>query len=196
MTALITIFGFVFAFFAILQAVLSPTKIYGIYEVAFAKPFGSFVNRHNFAAYIEMTIAVPLGLLFAGAVQKDKRLLYVTAIGLMGVALILSGSRGGLVALLAEIVFLVILTNKTKGASKFVIKDRAGRFAGRDDRRRRDFDRRRIFADAICRNRRFERYYDQSHAYLERHDSRSLKIICRSARASALLPPLIRLTIR
>src|SRR5215203_2371798 len=75
MTSLITIFGFAFAFFAILQAVLSPTKIYGIYEVEYAKPFGSFVNRHNFAAYIEMAIAIPLGLLFAGAVQRDKRLI-------------------------------------------------------------------------------------------------------------------------
>jgi len=122
MTTLITIFGFAFAFYAILQSVLSPTKIYGIYEVEYAKPFGSFVNRHNFAAYIEMAVAVPLGLLFVGAVQRDKRLIYLTAIGLMGVALLLSGSRGGLVALLAEVVFILILTNKAQGASKLFIK--------------------------------------------------------------------------
>ncbi len=80
----------------------------------YANPFGSFVNRHNFAAYMEMTIAVPLGLMFVGAIGKDRRLLYVTAIGLMGIALILSGSRGGLISLLAGIFFLIILTNKTK----------------------------------------------------------------------------------
>lgn len=118
----ITVFGFVFAFFAILQAVLSPHKIYGIYEVPFAVPFGSFVNRHNFAAYMEMTIAVPLGLMFVGAVQKVKRLLYITAIGLMGIALILSGSRGGLISLLAEIFFLVILTTKTRNTGQFALK--------------------------------------------------------------------------
>lgn len=119
---LITIFGFVFAFFAILQAVLSPNKIYGIYEVNYATPFGSFVNRHNFAAYMEMTIAVPLGLMFAGAVQKDRRLLIITAIALMGIALLLSGSRGGLVALLAEIFFLILLTTKTKGYGQLALK--------------------------------------------------------------------------
>ncbi len=119
---LITIFGFVFSFFAILQAVLSPEKIYGIYDAALKKPFGSFVNRHNFAAYIEMTIAVPLGLMFAGAVQKDRRLLLITAIGLMGVALVLSGSRGGLVALLAEVFFLIILTTRTKSSGQFALK--------------------------------------------------------------------------
>ncbi|MGI8640152.1 MAG: O-antigen ligase family protein [Pyrinomonadaceae bacterium] len=122
MVSVITIFGFVYAFFAILQAVLSPNKIYGIYEVPFAVPFGSFVNRHNFAAYMEMTIALPLGLVFVGAVPKDRRLLYITAIGLMGIALLLSGSRGGLISLLAEIFFLIILTTKTKNSGQLFIK--------------------------------------------------------------------------
>jgi O-antigen ligase len=122
MTLLITIFGFGFAFFAILQAVLSPTKIYGIYEVEYAKPFGSFVNRHNFAAYIEMVIAIPLGLLFTGAIPRDKRLIYLTAIGLMGIALVLSGSRGGLVSLLAMVVFILILTNKSRDSGKAGLK--------------------------------------------------------------------------
>jgi len=120
--SVITIFGFVFAFFAILQAVLSPNKIYGIYEVPYANPFGSFVNRHNFAAYMEMTLCLPLGLMFVGAVGKDRRLLYVTAIALMGIALLLSGSRGGLVSLLAAVFFLVILTTKTKNYSQFALK--------------------------------------------------------------------------
>ncbi|MBA3634495.1 MAG: O-antigen ligase family protein [Acidobacteria bacterium] len=118
----ITIFGFVYAFFAILQAVLSPNKIYGIYEAAYAAPFGSFVNRHNFAAYMEMTICLPLGLIFVGAVDKDRRLLYLTAIGLMGIALLLSGSRGGLVSLLAGVFFLVILTTKTKSSGQMFLK--------------------------------------------------------------------------
>ncbi|MGI9055568.1 MAG: O-antigen ligase family protein [Pyrinomonadaceae bacterium] len=119
---LIIIFGFLYAFYAILQAVLSPDKIYGLYDVSLKASFGSFVNRHNFAAYIEMAIAVPLGMMFVGAVEKDRRLLFITAIGLMGVALILSGSRGGLVALVAEVCFLVILTTKTKNYNQFVLK--------------------------------------------------------------------------
>ncbi|MGC2237253.1 MAG: O-antigen ligase family protein [Pyrinomonadaceae bacterium] len=119
---LITIFGFIFAFFAILQNVLSPGKIFGIYEPEFAEPYGTFVNRHNFAAYMEMTIAVPLGLLFAGAIPKDKRLLFITAVGLMGVALLLSGSRGGFVSLLAAIFFLIILTTETKSYGRLGLK--------------------------------------------------------------------------
>lgn len=118
----ITVFGFLFAFFAILQSFLSPTKIYGIYETSFGAPFGSFVNRHNFAAIMEMTIAIPLGLLFVGAIEKDKRLLFVTAIGLMGIALLLSGSRGGLVALLAEVFLMVIITTQNRSKGQIALK--------------------------------------------------------------------------
>ncbi|HSU24999.1 MAG TPA: O-antigen ligase family protein, partial [Pyrinomonadaceae bacterium] len=118
----IIIFGFCYAFFAILQSVLSPDKIYGIYETRFAVPFGSFVSRHNFAAFMEMTLAIPLGLVFVGAIRPDKRLLYFTAIGLMGVALLLSGSRGGFVALVAEIILVILLTTGQEGRRKTVLK--------------------------------------------------------------------------
>jgi O-antigen ligase len=40
----------------------------------------------------------------------------------MGVALISSGSRGGLISLLAQIFFLVILTTETKSYGQFVLK--------------------------------------------------------------------------
>lgn len=118
----ITVFGFIYAFYAILQSVLSPDKIYGIYESRYALPFGSFVNRNNFAAYMEMTMSLPLGLLFTGAVSKDKRLLYITAIGLMGVALVLSSSRGGLIAFLSQIILLVLLTTAAKKGGNILLK--------------------------------------------------------------------------
>ncbi len=122
MITFIVVFGFIYAFFAILQSVLSPTRIYGIYQSRFGIPFGSFVNRHDFAAFIEMAISIPLGLLFVGAVRRDKRLLYMIAVTLMGSALLLSLSRGGLVSLIAEILLLVILTTGSKGGKKIVLK--------------------------------------------------------------------------
>jgi O-antigen ligase len=118
----IIVFGFLYAFYAVLQSVLSPSKIYGIYLPRSATPFGSFVNRHDFAALIEMAVSVPLGLLFVGAVKSDKRLLYIVAVTLMISALLLSGSRGGLVALLAEIILLIILTTSAQGGKRFVLR--------------------------------------------------------------------------
>jgi O-antigen ligase len=122
LAAVITVFGFVYAFYAILQSVLSPNRIYGIYEASYATPFGSFVNRHHFAALIEMTMAIPLGLLFTGAVARDKKLLYIVAVVLMGAALLLSGSRGGLVAALCEIILLIILTTGRKSGKQLILK--------------------------------------------------------------------------
>jgi O-antigen ligase len=118
----ITIFGCIFAFFAILQGVLSPTKIYGIYERQFATPYGSFVNRHNFAAYMEMTIALPLAMVMTGTVKRDLRLLVLTGILLMAVALLLSGSRGGLIALVAEVIVLLLMTTRFGSRQSFVLK--------------------------------------------------------------------------
>lgn len=106
----ISVFGFIYAFFSVLQSVLSPEKIYGIYGRPGASMFGSFVNRNHFAAWMEMAIALPLGLLFSGAVPKDKRLLYGTAVALMGASIIASGSRGGLVAFLAQVIALSLMT--------------------------------------------------------------------------------------
>jgi len=122
LATVITVFGFVYGFYAILQMVLSPDKIYGIYKPQSAVPFGSFVNRHDFAAVMEMSISVPLGMMFAGAVRSDKKLLYVVAIVLMGSSLLLSGSRGGLIALIAEIILLVILTTRAKGRNDLILK--------------------------------------------------------------------------
>ena len=110
----ITVFGFAYAFFAILQSILSPAKIYGLLERPHAQPFGSFVSRNNFAAWMELAIAVPMGLLFSGTVERDKRLLYGTAVVLMAVSIIVSRSRGGLVVLLLQIGLLFLLTYSFK----------------------------------------------------------------------------------
>lgn len=118
----VAIFGFGYSFFAILQSVLSPQKIYGIYDAGLGSSFGSFVNRNSFAAFAEMTLALPLGLVFAGGVSKDKRLLFFTTIALMGVALLLSGSRGGLVAFVSEVIVLLILTRQEAARKSFVLR--------------------------------------------------------------------------
>ena len=106
----VSVFGFAYAFFAVLQSVLSPDKIYGIYGRPGANVFGSFVNRNHFAAWMEMAIALPLGLLFSGVVPKDKRLLFGTAGALMGASIVASGSRGGSVAFVVEVLVLSLLT--------------------------------------------------------------------------------------
>ena len=106
----ITIFGFLLAIFGLTQQFTSPSKIYWIREPAQAQPFGPFINRHHFAGYMELALALPLGLLFSGSLEKEKTFIYLFAAGMMAITLIFTNSRGGMVALTAEILFLVAIT--------------------------------------------------------------------------------------
>lgn len=94
------IFGGTMAFFGILQWLANPQGIYGWRPTPQAIPFASFVNQHHFAALMEMTVGVTLGLLLGKATKKDKRVLLIIAAVLMMVAVVLTGSRGGLLGLL------------------------------------------------------------------------------------------------
>jgi O-antigen ligase len=106
----ITAFGFFLAIFGLTQSFTSPTKIYWIRELSQSTAFGPFINRHHFAGYMELTLAIPLGLLFSGSLDKDKRFIYLFAALLMAVALIMTASRGGIISLVAEVFFLALIT--------------------------------------------------------------------------------------
>lgn len=114
----IAIFGFMLALLGLIQSFTSPHKIYWLKELPQSLPFGPFYNRHHFAAYMEMAMALPLGLLFSGAVESDKRALYIFAASMMGIALIMTGSRGGIISLVAEVGFLVAFMGVKRGQSK------------------------------------------------------------------------------
>ena len=122
----ITIFGFFLAVFGLTQSFASPTKVYGVRELAQSTAFGPFINRHHFAGYMELTLGLALGLIFAGSLEKEKRFIYLFAVLLMGVALIMTGSRGGIISLIAEILFLLAFTGFRRRRRR-EIEPKAGR---------------------------------------------------------------------
>jgi O-antigen ligase len=103
----ITVFGFFLAIFGLTQSFTSPDKVYWIREMPQSQAFGPFINRHHFAGYMELALALPLGLVFSGSIEREKKFIYLFAAGLMAVALIMTNSRGGLISLFAELLFLV-----------------------------------------------------------------------------------------
>jgi O-antigen ligase len=103
----IIVFGFFLAIFGLTQSFTSPDKVYWMREIPQAQAFGPFINRHHFAAYMEMALALPLGLVFSGSIEREKKFIFLFAACLMGVALVMTNSRGGIISLLAEILFLV-----------------------------------------------------------------------------------------
>ena len=109
----ITIFGFLLAIFGLTQS-FTTSKVFWVRELAQSTAFGPFINRHHFAGYMELTMALPLGMLFSGSLEKDKRFAYIFAAVLMGVALVMTNSRGGVISLVAEILFLLVVSGFRK----------------------------------------------------------------------------------
>ncbi|MDQ3322632.1 MAG: O-antigen ligase family protein, partial [Acidobacteriota bacterium] len=103
----VIIFGALMAFFGILQRLANVDGIYGARKTSEAVTFASYVNQNHFAALMEMTIGLTLALLFGNATNKDKRIFLIAAAAVMGIAIVFTGSRGGLVSLLAVLGFIV-----------------------------------------------------------------------------------------
>lgn len=102
------VFGALMAFYGILQSFAGTEEIFGVRPPGQANPFASFVNRHHFAAFMEMTGGLTLGLLFGGATKKDKRIFLILAVVIMGIALIFTSSRGGWLSFLAVLGFVIM----------------------------------------------------------------------------------------
>ena len=102
--------------------------------------FAQFINRNHFALLIEMSLGLSLGLII-GEVRRGRRVLVLALIllsALMWVALIYSNSRGGILASLCQLVFLVVLldpirlvTGDNEGTRWRQIRKRAGGLAVR-----------------------------------------------------------------
>lgn len=125
----IIIFAALMAFYGILQALAGAESIYGLRSTPNAFPFSAYVNRHHFAAFMEMTIGLTLGILFLQGIKKDRLLLLIIAVVLMGIAIVMTGSRGGFISLVAVLGFLVMLTviygdKKSPGEEKSSILSR------------------------------------------------------------------------
>jgi O-antigen ligase len=107
MAVVVIIFGSAAAFFGVLQHFGNPEAVYGIRPARQSNPFGTFFNQHHFAAFMEMTLGLTLGLLFSNATKVNKKIFLAAAAVIMGMALLLTGSRGGLLGFLAVLGFVM-----------------------------------------------------------------------------------------
>ena len=78
-------------------------------------PFGPYVNRNHFAGFVELTLPVGLAMLIFRGLRRDlyplASVLTIIPIG----ALILSGSRGGIVSFGFEVAVLWLLAKTRRG---------------------------------------------------------------------------------
>ena len=97
--------GFGIALFGILQKLSGTHEIYWTRQLRFSFTLmGPFVNRDHFGGFLEMCMGVTLGpLLFLRGKVPYRNLLGFAAI-VMGTAIMYSGSRGGMVGFIFELI--------------------------------------------------------------------------------------------
>ncbi|HWN98582.1 MAG TPA: hypothetical protein VNS63_04865, partial [Blastocatellia bacterium] len=125
----LVVYGLVLAVFSLIQYLtwdgrfywLRPTKQYAV--------FGPFVNRNHYAGYMAMLIPVPVGLILNRGVRKEAWLLFGFAAAIMGLTVVVSLSRGGMVSVLAGLIFVAIMSGRRDS-----VRDRSGE--GRSKSRR------------------------------------------------------------
>jgi O-antigen ligase len=108
----------------VILAIAVGSAIYGIlrqtiqrhpgFVLPLTKPdqgYGQFLNKNHFAFMMEMALGLGLGMIFSGGVKRERSMIYVAALLPIWTALVLSNSRGGVLAMLAQVVIgaLVLL---------------------------------------------------------------------------------------
>ncbi len=71
--------------------------------------FGPFVNRNHFAGFLEMGVGLAGGLIVGRSVRRELMAVYASCVLVMCAGIVLSASRGGVLSLGAEVVFLAIV---------------------------------------------------------------------------------------
>src|SRR5215212_3766039 len=71
--------------------------------------YGQFVNKNHFAYLMEMAFGLGLGIVLGGGVRRDRLLVFMAMLLPIWTALVLANSRGGVLAMLVQIVFAALL---------------------------------------------------------------------------------------
>lgn len=105
----LAVFGFAVSLFAILQRLTYNGKMYWVRPVsAYIAPFGPYGNYNHFAGMVELLLPLPLAYLLFAKIKSEQRLLWLFSVVMMALALVLSLSRGGLLALAIELALLML----------------------------------------------------------------------------------------
>lgn len=111
----LTVYGLALAMFALIQHFTWDGKFYWIRpNTSSASPFGPFVNHNHFAGYMEMLIPIPIALITTRAFRFEANLFYGFVAAIMGLALVTSLSRGGMIALAAEMIFIAVWSVRSR----------------------------------------------------------------------------------
>ncbi len=120
MAQVFTVYGAVVAAFAVLQGLAPNGKLYWIFTLQQGGYiYGPYVNHNHYAGLMEMLTPFPLVLAVTHFTSGNRKIAVAGVAALMAGTIFLSGSRGGMVAFVAQIVVLgVLMVRRREGSWK------------------------------------------------------------------------------
>lgn len=111
------LYGFAVAALALLQGIAPNGKLYWVRQPRMGGwIYGPYVNHNHYAGLMELLVPIPLVLSLTRLVEQKERIAAGVAAAIMVGTVFLSGSRGGMLAICAELIVLaVLLVRQTKG---------------------------------------------------------------------------------
>jgi O-antigen ligase len=107
---MVTVYGAVVASFAVLQGLAPNGKLYWIRALEQGGSiYGPYVNRNHYAGLMEMLTPFPLVLAATRMTDGNRKIAVAGIAALMAASIFLSGSRGGMVAFVAQMIVLGVL---------------------------------------------------------------------------------------
>lgn len=106
----LVIYGLAMALFGIVQHLSWSGRFYWLRPTEVTTPFGPFANHNHFAGYMELLLPIPIALIITRAVATELRWLFGFAAIVMGIAVVLSLSRGGIISVVAGMFFLIVMS--------------------------------------------------------------------------------------
>jgi O-antigen ligase len=97
------------AVFGIVWQTTLPSGVFGLPVLPPDVGYGLLVIRYRFAFLMEMSLGLILGLILGGGVKREQALIYFAALLSLWTGLVLCGSRGGLIAMLAQVIIAALL---------------------------------------------------------------------------------------
>ncbi len=91
-----------------------------------AQGYGQFINPHHFALLMEMAFGLTVGMVLGGGAKREWNIVYLASVLIIWPALVLANSRGGLLAMLAQIfaaglLFTVVVPASSKDGTRYRI---------------------------------------------------------------------------
>jgi O-antigen ligase len=117
-----SIYGAALAGFALLQGISSNGKLYWIRQPRSGGwIYGPYVNHNHYAGLMEMLVPIPLIVALTRLAPPKVRAVAAATAAVMVGTIFLSGSRGGMIAIVAELIILSALLVKQKRSLRTAI---------------------------------------------------------------------------